>query len=275
MIIKIKTRNKPSFRQLLNYITRGKDKLFDAQGNSFLITQNVRGDSLEGFVWQYKNNEKYRTRKRSDNVILSHEIVSFHKDDTISLEILEDMAKQYIQLRNPNGMFVSVPHYDKNHLHIHFCVSGVEYKTGKSMRLSKSAMRELKINFQKYQLEKYPRLVHSVVDFEKGKTKGKAMSDEEFQFKLRTKRETDKEIIHGILNECYQRAGSPEQFFDLVKGKEIELYERGKKTTGLVFKNRKFRFNKLGYDQNRIDELSRELALRKIRNSKVTRSINR
>ena len=136
-------------------------------------------------------------------------------------------------------------------------------------------MRELKINFQKYQLEKYPQLIHSVVDFEKGKTKGKSITDEQFQFKLRTKRESDKDIIHGILNECYQKADSPEQFFDFVKGKGIELYERGQKVTGLIFKNRKFRFNKLGYDQERINELSRELALRKVRNNKIIRSINR
>ena len=69
----------------------------------------------------------------------THEIISFHKDDAknITLDKLEDIARQYVRERNEKGMFVAVPHFDKEHYHIHICASGIEYKTGKAMRLSK------------------------------------------------------------------------------------------------------------------------------------------
>ena len=48
-------------------------------------------------------------------------------------------------------MYVAVPHFDKDHYHVHICASGVEYRTGKTMRLSKAEMQKMKKNIQKYQ----------------------------------------------------------------------------------------------------------------------------
>jgi hypothetical protein len=103
MIVKIKGRKTPTYQQLLNYIARDKDRLVDKQGQSFLLLHNVRGGGIDEWVKQFNVNEGFRLHKRRDNILLYHEIVSFHKADKVSLEILEDMAKEYIRLRNPNG----------------------------------------------------------------------------------------------------------------------------------------------------------------------------
>jgi hypothetical protein len=269
MIVKIKGRKTPTYQQLLNYIARDKDRLVDKQGQSFLLLHNVRGGGIDEWVKQFNVNEGFRLHKRRDNILLYHEIVSFHKADKVSLEILEDMAKEYIRLRNPNGMYVAVPHYDKSHLHLHFCVSGLEYRTIKSMRLSKTALRELKIKFQEYQLKKYPELSKSVV----WHGKGKAVSEKEFQLKLRTGRESQKDKLSAILKTCYKKARSPESFYELLKGLEAIPYLRGGKISGVVFGGRKFRLKRLGFSEERILELDREKSLEKLR--KKRKNINR
>src|SRR3972149_5445758 len=117
MIVKVKTRKKPSFKQLLNYMLHHQERLFDEENQSFLLKHNLKGDSIEEWVEQYKENETHRKLRRPDSVILSHEILSWHRDDTknISIEKMEEMAREYIRLRNPNAIYLSVAHFDKSH----------------------------------------------------------------------------------------------------------------------------------------------------------------
>ena len=137
-----------------------KGRLFDGNKNTFTITHNLKGNSISEWVKQYKANELLRTRKRKDSVRISHEILSWHRDDAknITLEKMENMAREYIRQRNQNGIYAAVPHFDKDHYHIHICASGVEYKTGKSLRLSKADLQKLKKEIQNYQKENYPKL---------------------------------------------------------------------------------------------------------------------
>src|SRR4029077_20694415 len=128
-----------------------------------------------------------------DSVKLFHEILSWHKDDAkhITLAKMEDMVRKYIQLRNPNGIYTAVPHFDKDHCHVHICASGVGYKTGKSLRLSKADLQKLKVETQNYQIQKYPELTHSIVNHTK---KEKSLvTDKEYQVKRRIGRETIRE----------------------------------------------------------------------------------
>src|ERR1019366_454804 len=249
MIVKIKTRKKPTFRQLLDYMLNDKDRLFDKEGKSFVLTHNLRGKNIEGWVKQFLENEQYRKIKRKDSNYLSHEILSWHKDDTknISLEKMEAMTKEYIRLRNPKGMCVALAHTDKNHWHIHICASALEYRTGKSSWMTKAAFQVLKKNIQQYQLDKFPELSKSVVDHSK-KTKA-ILTDKEYQMKLRTGRATQKEQLIGILNTCYKQSNSKENFWELLKECKLKVYERGGKISGLNFANKKFRFSRLGFTE--------------------------
>lgn len=143
-----------------------RDRLFDVNKESFVFTHNLHGNSIDEFVEQFNENEKYREHKRTNSIYITHEILSWHKDDVnnISLDKLEDMAREYVMTRNPNGMYVAVPHFDKNHYHVHICVAGIEYRTGKTMRMSQKDFGELKKNIQTYQQQKFPELNKSIVD---------------------------------------------------------------------------------------------------------------
>ena len=103
MIVKIKSRKRPAFTNVINYIFHDKDRLFDKDKRSFVITHNLKGNTVAAWEKQFKENELFRLRKRSDSVYLTHEIISFHRNDAknISVAKLEEMAREYINKRNP------------------------------------------------------------------------------------------------------------------------------------------------------------------------------
>lgn len=249
-----------------------KDRLFDKDGKSFVITHNLKGRKIDGWVEQYKLNETFRKIKRSDSIKLTHEILSWHKEDSenMSLEKMEEMAREYIRERNPNGIYVAVPHFDKNHYHIHVCASGVEFRTGKSLRMSKVEFQKLKKDIQDYQIGHFPELSKSIVAH--GKKDKTRLTEKEYQYKLRTCRATEKELLAGMLKTCYKAATSKDDFFKKLKECGLKTYDRSGKTTGLVYGSHKFRFNRLGYTEERMEELNKSFKkgkeLREIRGNK-------
>ncbi len=224
-----------------------KDRMRDKGGRSFVITHNVRG-GLDRWAEQFKQNEKYRLRKRrkKDGVFFNHEILSWHSDDLkkISLEKLRDMAHEYIRLRNKNGMYVIVPHFDREHIHLHICSSALEYRTGKNMRMSRKELADLKKKIQQYQIEKYPELEKSVVNY--GRKSRERVSDNEVQYKRRTGKRTKKEELRAIVDDCHKRAQTAADFFARLKGQNLQTYVRGGKVYGVVHENRRYRFKRLG-----------------------------
>jgi hypothetical protein len=255
-----------------------KGKILNLKGESFAITHNLRGEEIEDWVQQFQENEKYRQYNHKKKNYLTHEIISFHKEDVknISLEKMEDMAREYIQLRNPKGMYVAIPHFDRQNFHIHLCVSAIEYKSGKSLRMSKQQFQELKKNIQKYQQEKYPELSKSVVEHGKN---GINISDKEYQMKLRTGRITEKEKVIGILKDCFKKGISKSDFLIKVQEAGLKTYDRGGKTTGILFGKHKFRFSRLGFTEEKMKELnklfSRGKELSEARGKSKGKNINR
>jgi len=257
MIVKIKSHKRPAFEKILNYMLHSKDRLFNKEGKSFIATHNLKGNSISEWTKQYKVNEEFRLRKRKDSVYLTHEILSWHKDDAkhITLAKMEDMAREYVRLRNPRGIYLAVPHFDREHYHIHILASGIEFRTGKSMRLSKQNLQKLKKDIQQYQIERFPELSKSVV--EHGKKEKSLVSDKEYQLKLRTGRETEKEKLLGLLKACYRKSTSRESFYKMINECGLKTYDRGGKIRGVVYKDYKFRFKRLGFTEERINGLDR------------------
>jgi len=163
--------------------------------------------------------------------------------------MLESMVNEYIRLRNSGGMFIAVAHYDRQHYHVHICASGIECRTGKTMRLSKVNLQKLKKDIQNYQIEKFPELSNSVVGHGSNQ---QVKKDKEVQIKLRSGRESDKDQLLGILKTCYKKANSKETFFELLAECGVKNYERGGKISGVIFQDRKFRLKKLGFGEERI-----------------------
>ena len=235
-----------------------KDRLFDKEGRSFAITHNLKGDSINAWVKQFEKNETGRRRHRSDSVFLTHEVISFHREDAkhVTLAKMEAVAREYIKQRNPRGLYVAVPHFDKEHYHIHICASGVD-QTGKSLRLPKPELQKLKKEIQKYQIDKFPELSKSIVNH--GRKDKSLLTEKEYQFKLRTGRESEKEQVIRILSACFKKAISKNDFYLKLKESGLETYERSGRITGIKKANIKFRFSRLGFTEQRIEELNKAI----------------
>lgn len=280
MIIKIKSFKKPDFKKLLNYMMHDENRLFDGKNKSFLLTHNIKGNRIDRFTSQFLVNESFRKRKRKDSVILTHEIISFHKEDSehITVSKLEDIAREYIAKRNMKGMYIAVPHFDKEHYHIHICASGVEYRVGKSLRMSKAGFQKLKKEIQNFQIERFPELSKSLVDHnKKSKTK---QTEKEYQQKLRTGRATKKESLITLIEEYLKTSNTKDEFFKKLKTKGLEPYERSGKVAGIIFENTKFRFNRLGIEEDKFQKLNisnrreKELGEARMRKGKtITRNL--
>ncbi|TND10172.1 MAG: hypothetical protein FD123_420 [Bacteroidetes bacterium] len=247
MIVKVKSHKNKSYRKLLEYMLHDKDRL-SGKGRGFLVTHNLKGNKIDEWVAQLAENETRRLRKRKDSVILTHEILSWHRDDArqITSEKMEEMVREYIRLRNPGGMYLAVPHYDKEHYHVHILVSGIEYKTGKAMRMSRAEFSDLKKNIQAYQQEQFPELSHSVVDH--GKKRKARISEKEYQAGKRTGKMTKREEVRQFVESCYMHASSQEDFLERLQVCKLPVYERGGRITGVVVNGKKYRFKKLGID---------------------------
>ncbi len=280
MIVKIKTHKKPSFRKLLEYMLNDKDRLSDKDNRSFLITHNMKGKGIDTWVKQFQYNETFRKHKRKNSVYVHHEILSWHRDDikNISADKLRDMVREYLPMRNPNGMYVAVPHFDRDHFHVHICSSGIQYRNGKSMRMSRKEFAELKKNIQEYQIEKFPELSKSVVEHGKKKNR-RILTDEEHHYTERTGKQTKKDELLSILNDCSAHATSMEDFFERMKENNLQPYERNGKITGVIYNKRKYRFKRLGIDLVQFKSLqkenSRENELQKLREKTKEKNVRR
>jgi len=244
MIIKIKAIKSPDFKQLIRYVLpkrhhRGKQQAM------FIFKHNLKGNQVGDWVQQFDENESFRIHKRTGNTILTHEIISFNAEDSpyIDVEMMRDFTKKYIEYRGLRGMYIAVPHFDTDNFHIHLCCSGVEYRTGKAMRLSRKEFQDLKIRMQEYQMQKYPQLQHSIVRHGQGKAQQK---DREYQAQKRSGQPSKRTRIKDQVCDISLRADSVDQFTDLLENQDLKPYYRSGKLTGVISGKRKYRFKTLG-----------------------------
>ncbi len=239
-IVKILSRHSPSYASLIRYIlNEGKTDPLDA------ITHNLRSDTIEGFVKEFAENESFRKQSRSDQVYLFHEIISFNANENathLTNEIMADIAQEYIRLRGPEGLFLSALHRDKDHIHIHFCVSALKFRTGVSFGLSKATLRQLKIQLQDFHRQKYPEISQSFPQHGIGKP---YLTDRAWQAAHRTERAQLKEQITGTVRSCFEKATSQKEFLELLREENFHYYERNGVPSGIEYDGTKFRFSRL------------------------------
>src|ERR1700761_1439246 len=151
-IVKILSRHSPTYRSLVRYVLRyvaNEEK----SGWGAVYTQNLRSDNIDGYISEFVTNEAFRQYTRTDEIKIFHEIVSFgasENREAITAAMIDDLAHEYMRLRGDTGVILGYPHWDKNHMHLHFCVSALQYRTGKSYGLNKRQLQELKLSFQEY-----------------------------------------------------------------------------------------------------------------------------
>lgn len=257
-IVKILARHAPAYRSLIKYILN-EAKIDKAQ----IYTQNLRSKDLDGYVREFMANEAFRRQSRSDQIFMFHEILSFHSDEksaALTRDLIDDLVKEYMRLRGTTGVMLAAPHFDQNHIHVHVCVSGLQYRTGKSFGLSKAQLQELKVSFQQYHKVQFPEIEKSFPEHGKGTR---------YVDHAKWHREQREQIIETVRH-CFAQAQTQQHFLELLREHDLPHYERGGKPTGIEHEGVKFRFSRLlentQFESLAIDRTEEEQTLAEIRN---------
>ena len=264
MIIKSKSyKTKRSFTTVLHYIFRENER-----DNGFVLTRFIKGKdlSIDEIQQQLLSNEEFRINKRKNNVMLYMDILSFHPKDTERLDNqkLHQITMKYLSLRAPKSIAIAVVHRnEKQHTHLHIVFSGIEYKTGKSIRISKEDFKQkVKIPMEKFQQEVFPELSLSKISHEKSIYPKKELKKEQEKILEAKVGLSEKQQLLKLLEEVFKTAKSEQEFYQKLEEKNINLYKRNGKITGIQG-NRKFRFTSLGYDQEILMQLEQNPTLQK------------
>lgn len=257
MIIKSKSyKHNGAYRRLVNYVLKDSEK-----EKGFVLTRFIKGkqSSKEEITRQFEKNETYRLHKRSNNVKLYMDILSFHRDEKyISNDKLKKIARKYISLRSDLSVALATVHRDKSHTHIHVLLSGTTYKTGHSVRVSKSFFKEkIKVPAEQFVQKNFPELQRSAINHSK-KSVSK-IKDAEYQMNQRGKL-SDKQILIGHLEKAYKKAISEKDFYTLLQKQNLDLYTRNSGLIAGVKMNQKYRFATLGYTKQILQELDQSLS---------------
>jgi hypothetical protein len=273
MIIKSKSyKNTRSFKTVMGYIFRENEK-----DNSFMLTKFVKTKNLviEKLHQQFLSNEQLRVNRRKNNVVLYMDILSFHPKDAQRLdnEKLYQIALKYLSLRAPKSIAVATVHrQEKNHTHLHICFSGVEYKTGKSIRISKDDFKQkVKLEMEKYQQEVFPELSLSKIQHEKPISPKRELKKESEKILEDRGGLSQKQQILQLLEDVYKCAKSQQDFYKKLQDKGVKLYLRNEKIAGIEG-TRKFRFARLGYTSEILQSLEQNPELSK--RLKILETIN-
>ena len=219
-----------------------------------VIRHNVHSRSISGYVKEFQRNEDLRIHKRKDNVQIHHTILSFSNKDKahVTEEVLRDMAQKFIELRGKDNLYVIVSHHDHDHVHLHCSISGTKIN-GLSSRISSAEFAKLKIELDRYQQQKYPQLVHSLPRH--GRSKKIQYIEVEKNIK-RNERASDKTSLMQVLETTFSKSTSRDQFFTELTSQGHVPYYRAGSFAGILFDgHRKFRINRLSYDEKKLSEL--------------------
>lgn len=251
-IVKILARHSPTYGALLHYITKadkGKD-----QNPPRILTHNIRGTSIKEMEREFMENETFRRISRADQVYLFHEIVSMSALDkeTITEDLLLQVAEQYIALRGREGVYVAALHADKDHYHWHFAVSSLEYRTGKAFRVSPKELHELKVNLEAF-TKQFPELQHSHCNHGSGR---EYVTDREWHARQKPQRNLIKEEIQEKVKDLFVQSKTQQEFLQQLTEAGIPHYERNGIPTGIVHESgMKFRFSRLDIDKEELQQL--------------------
>ncbi|NMR34957.1 relaxase/mobilization nuclease domain-containing protein [Chryseobacterium aquaticum] len=262
MIIKSKSyKTTKSFNTVLDYIFRENEKNYGFELTKFIKGKNLFPEELSS---QFRFNEQFRINQRKNSVVLYMDILSFHPRDAERLtnDKLHQIALKYLSLRAPKSIAVATVHRnEKYHTHLHLVFSGIEYKTGKSIRMSKEDFQnKVKIPMEKYQQEVFPELMLSKINHEKLRFLQKEQKKDSEIIMENEGEISEKKKILKLLEEVFTTVTSEKDFYQKLESKNIKLYSRNGKITGIEG-NRKFRFSRLGYTPELLQSLEQNPTL--------------
>ncbi|MBO6518343.1 MAG: relaxase/mobilization nuclease domain-containing protein [Bacteroidia bacterium] len=233
------------------------------QAEPFLHTRFIRNpNDLKSVIQTFEMNESFRVHKRKNTNAIIMEIISFHKDDSPKLNPmkLRKLAQYYLEKRAPHAMALCTLHTDQDHIHLHLCLSGVSFATGKATRIARSDFATLKQEMERYQ-ERQLGLVHSRIDHT-----GKDKQERELTLSnLRRDESLDKVQLGVFVRKVLESSISYDQFVRKLEDQNIQLYNRGSEASGIIHQGKKYRWRTLNIDKSLVlDRIEKDRAIDRV-----------
>lgn len=246
MILKSTSRKDTNFRQIVAYLH--KEQRVGEQAITYLHNMNVSDpDDFESIIKAFQENEQYR-KQRKKGVVFFHEIMAFAPKDSVEIfqnpDLLRDLIDRYIQLRAPHAVVLAKPHVEENHIHIHFVISGSEWGSDCSTRVSRFDLEKIKEQIRAYQREQYPELEHSYQP-NRGEVTISGHSHATWQMEKRGQVQDKKERLKTILLNVLKESPSWNELIKLLSQNGIRTYKRQGRIAGIIWQDRKYRFTTL------------------------------
>lgn len=265
MIFKTYTRRTASFKQLVHYIASPKEKGKDP------VLHNIDEDPkrLQMVINDFMRNsrhifEAFYTKQTSKPVILHHEIISLSSFDKgkVTEEILNDLARKYLELRAPEAKAFGLSQFNTENPHIHLVISANKVESSEKMHISNKTFFSIRQEMDKYLAITYPQLKQSLL-FTEGvkRKKGLGMETElkvTWYEQERIKRlkaagkeitPSRKQIVRNTLLTAFTVTMDSSQFVNLLKDEGLTLYKRGKNLGVMNSEGMKFRLSTLGLEE--------------------------
>lgn len=225
------------------------------------LYHNCRDTDVEGLVTEFENHyDRYAVKRKGRNS-LQHIILSYSPADRekMDLDMMDDLARTYIQQAIPHSKSFAVHHTSKDvgHLHTHIVCAANQYRDRKAVWFSKKELMENLRFMQQYQLGRYPELEQSQVNM---KCYGQKLHSEPAYYKKkRNNIELEIERLEHVVKHLFRTSASSQDFLSKLNEKGLMTYQYRNKTNGVLLGNgRKIRFNRLGVSRSDIKSLDKQ-----------------
>lgn len=309
MIVKSVSHKHNNFARLINYIHNDHGR--NNSAFTFDLCHNLRSVDRDEIILEFKQNAQLK-KVRKNGTSLYHDILSFSPKDRkhLTLDKLYDLSLKYIELRGTAGICFAKPHVHQDHLHVHFCFSGNQYQSEKSLRLTIKQFYQVREELERYQIKEYPELTHSLVYLDKSKalqTKRRVITSSlmitpkviadikevektpiptkhpekpghitkpESSIKQERKPISYEEII-SITQQVYDQSSGLTDFIEKLKSKNFQPFARNGKPYGILIDRKKYSFDELRISKEHLLPLKRYDEIRKLGQSERTNRENR
>lgn len=250
MIPKSLSRKTPSFNQLIAYMHSDKaDERFELYQHCF-----ARGKAALAREF-FENSELLGKRKNGN--YLYHEILSITIEEGVDRRhakaCLRELALRYVGERCPGNMVYGCLHDDhRDHIHYHLMISANERGDSRRLRLSKGRFDEIKRDLEIHTLEQYPELEQRrIITAEREEKK---LSRKAAEVKRKGGKLERQDFVRRGIHEAMVASRSMDEFRELLLGKQLQYYQRGKhhgvSVTHPDGRQEKYRFATLGISED-------------------------
>lgn len=137
--IKERRQHLGAMRTVMRYCTRA-DKTWDKQSRQYLVSGvNCDGNNA---ILEFETTKA--AHRKTDGINFYQYVQSFSPEEPITHQQAHEVAKEFAARAWPDSEVLVDTHCDAQHIHSHFIINSVSFKTGKKLRQNPNTLNELR-----------------------------------------------------------------------------------------------------------------------------------